>query len=112
MTRKLCAAIVASILLGVASAPPASAQSIDQIVAQRAQLVSQFEACRAQLAAFNQQQALAASQGMLLQPPPCFNYLEQWTAQIAYLEQLIYRAQGGDRTLCERMGRGPNCERN
>ena len=108
MTRNLCAAIVACTLLVFSS--PAPAQSMDEIAAQHAQLVSQFNACQAQLAAFNQRQALAASQGMLLQPPPCFNYLEQWTAQIAYLEQLMYRAQGGDRTLCERMGRGPNCD--
>jgi hypothetical protein len=72
---------------------------IAQFQAQHDQLSAQAQQCMVQINQAMQQQAAAAMNGqMYSNMPPCNQNMQMWTAQMAYLETEIYRAQSGDHT--------------
>jgi hypothetical protein len=72
---------------------------IAQFQAQHDQLSAQAQQCMVQINQAMQQQAAAAMNGQMYnQMPPCNANMQMWTAQMAYLETEIYRAQTGDHT--------------
>ncbi len=80
------------------SSADASSQ-IAQFQAQHDQLSAQAQQCMAQINQAMQQQAAAAMNGQMYSPmPPCNQNMQAWTAQMAFLETEMYRAQTGDHT--------------
>lgn len=76
-----------------------SSSQIAQFQAQHDQLSAQAQQCMVQINQAMQQQAAAAMNGQMYNNmPPCNQNMQMWTAQMAYLETEIYRAQTGDRT--------------
>jgi hypothetical protein len=74
-----------------------SSSQVAQFQAQHDELSAKAQQCMAQINQAMQQQAAAAMQGqMYSQMPPCNQNMQAWTAQMAYLETEIYRAQTGD----------------
>jgi hypothetical protein len=74
-----------------------SSSQVAQFQAQHDELSARAQQCMVQINQAMQQQAAAAMQGqMYSQMPPCNQNMQAWTAQMAYLETEIYRAQTGD----------------
>jgi hypothetical protein len=79
------------------SSQESGGSQVAQFQAQHDQISAQAQQCMAQINQAMQQQAAAAMNGQIYnQMPPCNNNMQAWTAQMAYLETEIYRAQSGD----------------
>lgn len=89
------------VLASAVLATLAQAQSASALVAQRQQIVNQFNACNAAAMQYGQRQGIAAAQGRVLPPLPCTNNYPLWTTRIWQYDIAIARANGDRRPACQ-----------
>jgi type II secretory pathway pseudopilin PulG len=98
-------AVMATVVL----ATVAQAQNVSRLVAERQQILNQFNACRNAAANYAQKQAIWAAQGRVLPPLQCTNYYPQWTTRVWQYDIAIARANGDRRPACQ-IEPLPGCE--
>ena len=101
--------ISVAVMATVVLATVAQAQNVSRLVAERQQIVNQFNACRNAAANYAQKQAYWAARGRVLPPLQCTNYYPQWTTRVWQYDIAIARANGDRRPACQ-IEPMPGCE--
>jgi hypothetical protein len=94
--QKTLVALTLSTCLANTYGATAKADDLAGLRARLEQVLAQVNACIAQYNDAASRSALGAMNGIVVPPPPCLDYMPQWTAQAAWLETQIYRGQTGD----------------